>query len=188
MVMHAQAKELSTVIAAENNQALGNFMRQQLGGYLSGSPHFSIQPLPIHVSSFRPGDQLQLIGDSMQASAAHITLIGGRLPQDSGDEVEIALTPGTADAIHATLGQEFTTTIGFFGSPAPISATLKLRLVGLFIPTPGDPFWHGETFGPAIEGEFTLYKTLMSNDGFLVALTLWCCERWAARPARSPEC
>lgn len=171
VVMHAQAKQLSTFIAAEDNRALGNFMGQQLGSYLSGSPHFSIQPLPIHVSSFRSGDQLQLIGDSMQASAAHITLIGGRLPQDSGDEVEIALTPESADAIHATLGQEFTTIIGFFGSPAPISATLKLRLVGLFIPTSGDPFWHGETFGPAIEGEFTLYKALMSNDGFLVALT-----------------
>ncbi len=171
VVVHADAKQLSTVIAAQNNQALGAFMQQQVGSYLSTSPHFSIQPLPIHVSSFRPGDQLQLIGDSMQASATHIKLIGGRLPQDSGDEVEIALTPDTVDAIHAIIGEEFTTTIGFFGSPAPISATLKLRLVGIFIPTSGDPFWHGETFSPAIEGEFTLYKGLMSNDGFLVALT-----------------
>lgn len=171
VVVHAQAKQLSTSIAALNNQELGAFMRQQVGSYLSNSPHFSIQPLPIHVSSFRPGDQLQLIGDSMQASAAHVQLLAGRLPHDSGDEVEVAFTPDTADAIHAAVGDEFTTTIGFFGSPAPISATLKLRLVGIFIPNPGDPYWHGETFSPAIEGEFTLYKGLMSNDGFLVALT-----------------
>jgi len=169
--VHAQAKVLSTSVAAQDNQALEAFMRQQVGSYLNSAPHFSIQPLPIHVSGFRPGDQLQLIGDSMQASAAHVQLIGGRLPRDSGDEVEVAFTPDTADAIHAAIGAEFTTTIGFFGSPAPISATLKLRLVGLFIPTPGDPYWHGETFGPAIEGEFTLYKGLMSNDGFLTALT-----------------
>ena len=111
VLMQAQAKQLSIPVAAQNNQMLGDFMRQQVGSYLSGTPHFSIQPLPIHVSSFRPGDQLQLIGDSMQASAAHIKLIGGRLPQDSGGEVEIALTPGTAGAIHVTLGQEFTTII-----------------------------------------------------------------------------
>jgi hypothetical protein len=47
VVMDAQAKQLSTSVAAQNNQALSDFMQQQVGSYLNGSPHFSIQPSPI---------------------------------------------------------------------------------------------------------------------------------------------
>ena len=170
-IIHAQAKQLSTDIAAENNQELGSFIQQEVGGYLSGPPQFSIQPQPVTVSPFSSGDQLQLIGSDGHAGADHVKLEQGRLPQTTSDAVEIAMTPETVEAIHATLGMEFTTTIGFFGSTAPIVGTLKLRLVGIFMPAPGDLFWHGETFGPAILGEFTLYQALMSNDGFLAALT-----------------
>jgi putative ABC transport system permease protein len=171
VVLHADAVNLTTEVAAQDNQELGDFMQHYLGSYFASPPQFSIQPHPIHVSSFRPGDQLQLIGDSMQASKAHVKLIQGRLPQTTSDAVELAMTPETVQAINARIGTEFTTNIGFFGSPGPITLSLKLRLVGVITPLPGDPYWHGETFSSAIRGEFTLYKALMSNDGFLTALT-----------------
>lgn len=171
LTLHSQAVLLSTSVAAQDTQALDSLMQQQVGQYLSGPPQFSIQPTPLHVSSFQPGDQLQLTGESMQASAPHLHLIAGRLPQDSGDVIEIAMTPSSADAIHAAIGDEFTTTIGFFGSPGPTSQTLTLRLAGTFLPNANDPFWQGQTFEPVIRGEFTLYNALMSNAGFLAVLT-----------------
>lgn len=171
IVLHSEAKELSTSIAAQDNQELGAFIQERLGSYLSGAPQFSIQPQPLHVSSFRPGDQLQLVGDSMSASAAHVKLVQGRLPQENSDEIEMAMTPDSAADIHAPIGTTFTTTLGFFGSPNPTEITLTLRLVGTFLPLAGDPFWHGVTFEPGILGEFTQYQALMSNDGFLAALT-----------------
>lgn len=173
VVIRTTALQLSTSIAAQNNKELGDFMRQHAGAYFSGPPHFTIQPPRLHVASFRAGDQLQLVGDSMQASAAHVELIKGRLPQaTNSDEVEIAMTPTTADAIPATIGTVLTTTMGFLGSTAPIEVRLKLRLVGTFIPIPGDPYWHGETFSPGILGkDFTFFQALMSNDGFLATLT-----------------
>src|SRR6185437_4538351 len=153
VVLHAEAKQLSTSIAAQDNQTLGDFIQARLGSYLSGAPQFSIEPPPLHVSSFRPGDQLQLIGDAASASAAHVKLVQGRLPQASSSEIEIAMTPDSVAAIHASIGTTFTTTIGFLGSPDPTNVTLKLRLVGTFLPLAGDLFWHGETFEPGILGE-----------------------------------
>jgi len=170
--IHAQAAQLSTSVAAQDNQQIDGFIQQHVGNYLDGHAQFSIQLPPLHIASFLPLTQLQPIGASMQASTSHLRVLQGRLPQTAGDAVEIALTPETANAIHATLGEEYTGPIGFFGPTAPITGTLKLRLVGIFTPIIGDPFWHGETFAPESVGtEFTLYTALMSNDGFLAALT-----------------
>ncbi|HEY7356691.1 MAG TPA: FtsX-like permease family protein, partial [Ktedonobacterales bacterium] len=171
LTLHSQALLLSTSIAAQDTRELDSVMQQQVGQYLSGPAQFSIQPPPMHVSTFRPGDQLQLTGESMQASASHLHLIVGRLPQDSGNVIEIAMTPTSADNVHAILGDEFTTTVGFFGSPGPTTQTLTLRLVGIFLPNANDSFWQGQTFEPAIRGEFTLYSGLMSNDGYLAVIT-----------------
>src|SRR5690242_20005528 len=47
-IVHTQAKQLSTDVAAADNQQLGGFIQQQVGQYLSGPPQFSIQPGPLH--------------------------------------------------------------------------------------------------------------------------------------------
>jgi putative ABC transport system permease protein len=172
LTLHAQARQLSTFVNAENNRALESFMQQHVGAYFSDPPDFSIQLAPLHVSPFAPGNQIQLTGASMQASAAHLHLIQGRLPQDSGDVVEIAVTPDSFDDLHVPIGMEYTTTIDFLGSTAPIEIPLTLRLVGTFLPIANDPFWQGQTFSPVPLGSnFTIYNALMSNAGFLVALT-----------------
>lgn len=172
ITLHADAINLTTEVAAQDNKDLGDLMQHYLGSYLTGQPQFSIQPQPLHITPFSPSDQLQIIGDSMQASMAHMKLVQGRLPQTTSDAVELAMTPETVQAIHATLGMVYTTTIGFFGSANPILVTLNLRLVGVFTPIQGDPYWHGATFGPELRGkDLTIYKALMSNDGYLAALT-----------------
>jgi hypothetical protein len=170
VTIRAEAKQLAPDTVAQTNQALDHFMQGLVGPYLSGAPQFSIQPKPLHVSSFRSGDQLSLIGGDMQESSTHVQILAGRLPQRVSDEIEIAVTPATYNALHTTLGATFTTTIGFLGPEGPIGKELTLRLVGTFMPASGDEFWHGETFEPASLGEFTEYKALMSDYSFLAAL------------------
>ncbi len=172
VTLHAQARQLSTFVNAQNSKALGDFIQQHVGTYFNGPPDFSIQLAPLHVSPFAPGDQIQLTGESMQASAAHLRLVQGRLPQDNSDAVEIAMTPDSFNDLHVPIGMEYTTTIDFLGSTAPIEIPLTLRLVGTFIPNENDPFWQGQTFAPLPLGSnFTIYNALMSNAGFLAALT-----------------
>ncbi len=171
LTLSSGAISLSTTSAAQDTQVLDGVMQQHLGTYLKGPPQFSIQVPPLDVDQFTPGDQINLIGESMQAAAAHARLIAGRLPQPNSSVLEIAITPTMADAFNDPLGAEWTTTLGFFGPTAPVGVTLRMRVVGIFAPLPGDQFWHDETFDPVEEAHFVIFKALMSNDGFLAELT-----------------
>jgi putative ABC transport system permease protein len=170
LVLHSSAKELSVESADATNQEFDNLMHQHVGKYLDGPPQFSIQMQPLDVNQFNPGDQITLIGESTQAAAPHARLVAGRLPQPNSDVLEVAITPAMAAAFNDPLGAQWTATLGFLGTTSPTEVTLQMRVVGIFFPLPGDQFWHDETFDPAEEAHFVIFKGLMSNDGLLTEL------------------
>ncbi len=161
--------------AQDFDQPLQDFMRQQLGAYISAPPEFILQTPGIDIVASTPGkgsDQMTLLGFDPQQAASHARVLQGRLPQPNSTDLEIALNQHTADALHAAVG----TTIALDFSHQsttfqPPNQIIPLHVVGIFAPNSGDSFWQDHSFDPTPEGAFVGYTALMSTNTFLNLLT-----------------
>jgi hypothetical protein len=88
--------------------------------------------------------------------------------------VEVAITPETAQFLHVGVGSVITIQLAYFTQPAALSIArgklfqggilqpLKLQVVGLFNVKASDPFWHGEDINPIVpdKGPSNLLNTI----------------------------
>src|SRR5581483_10407842 len=125
------------------------------------------------------GNLMQLFSTSMQQAAPHITLQQGQLPADtcggeSCNHVDVLLTPAAAQSLHVTPGALITLQLPFSTEANPgkvITQPLVLRVSGLFTASaPQDAFWHGTTFQPVPESQWTVYTILLPISGLQRAL------------------
>ena len=171
---------LSTSIVADDQAHLLAAMRSQLGNDLSDTSQFTLQTDGLTLTpsdTVTQGSELALIGVSMPQATAHLTRLNGRLPSETGGELEIALPQAAADALHvgvdSTLSLSLPLTIqnGPTDTGHSLTEQLPLHVVGIIQPTDTDTYWHGVGFQPTQEGHFPLYYGLTSTTNFLQTLT-----------------
>lgn len=201
LTLHTQTIGLSSqtlnVINAFGNSPFQN----DLAPYLQGQPRLEIQTPEFSIIAPEQAQlrtPLRLYGNPINASTSHVILKQGRLPNPTSQNIEIALTPDTASALHVTVGSVITvvsnfSTIPVRGTPATAfqetfcsivpgkdttSMTsqntycqrFKLDVVGIFDVKTNDYFWHGEDFQPQSHDTRTHYAALASNQALLAAL------------------
>jgi ABC-type antimicrobial peptide transport system permease subunit len=171
---------LSTSIVADDQAKLLATLRDRLGSYLSDTSQFTLQTDGLTLTptdTVTQGSELALIGVSMPQAAAHLTRLNGRLPSETGDELEIALPQATADALHVSVDSTLSISVPLTIQNGPtdtgqsLTEQLPLHVVGIIQPTDTDTYWHGVSFQPTLEGHFPLYYGLMSSANFLQTLT-----------------
>ena len=170
IVVRTLPQLISAPVINQTSQALNRELAGTLGPYLAPA-QFSIesQLLPVSIPG-AGGANLGLISAEMGSAAAHLTLVRGRLPRPSATALEVALTPQTAQVLHADVGSLLRTRVNFTDVYNKIyPQSLALRVVGLFTPAgAGDTFWHGDTFAPYLNLGVTVYA-LIPNETLLAS-------------------
>ena len=180
--MFAGAPSVDAV--AQYQQTVDSIVRSHIGRYVTGAAQFSLstQPwplLPTATTPFSAGAMISLGSVDETLVPAHVNVVDGALPQDSSSELQIALTPETAADLHTAVGSTLTMSIppeGPQGQSTPPSQTVKLHVVGLFLPQDVTTFWNGQDFSPSTQGapgasQPTFFTALASTDSVLSVLS-----------------
>jgi putative ABC transport system permease protein len=169
IVIHSVAYLISQSATEKVSQQLQQEMQQNLGPFLSGS-QFSVQSPGLQVDE---RSQLQLIGWSLGDPAVrqHLKgIVAGSLPVDRADELDVAITPEAAQAMHLRVGATISVPVPFVnGQDVQVLYPLPLRISGIFEPgSASDPYWHGISFSSQAQGgQNALYPALVSNVSYL---------------------
>ncbi|MFL5625350.1 MAG: FtsX-like permease family protein [Ktedonobacteraceae bacterium] len=171
---------ISEQISRASTDSVANMLNQEfhdkLGAYTS-TPQFSLQANGLKIlrlaqnpgaGPVATGALLNVIGSSIQLDTSHIKLIQGRLPLPQSKDIEIAIIPETASALHLAVGSLLPVQV-FAGNVPAAQANqrnLMLHVVGMFaLASDNDPYWHQETFvfDPEDNGVPPTFKALASN-------------------------
>ncbi|HEU5383009.1 MAG TPA: FtsX-like permease family protein [Ktedonobacteraceae bacterium] len=167
-VAHLISQSATQRVAGQIQQEL----QQNIGQFLSGS-QFSVQSPGLAGSAFGQYNQIQLMGWSINSLGSHVKLLEGRLPQNTGSTLEMAITPEAAKNLNLAIGARFDVAMPFLNSAGNrVLETLSLSVVGIFVPTaPDESYWHGTSFGGQALGQRgMLYPSLVSNASYLSIL------------------
>jgi ABC-type antimicrobial peptide transport system permease subunit len=182
LMLHISTQGLSTRLAQDLQQELHPLFQQLLQPYLSDHVELSIKTPGLTILSPRQtqaGNLMQLFSTNMQQATPHITLQQGQLPADtcsdeSCNHIDVLLTPAAAQSLHVAPGSLITLQLPFSTEANPgkvITQPLALRISGLFTASaPQDAFWHGATFEPVPESQWTVYTILLPISGLQRAL------------------
>ncbi len=157
--------------------------QQNLSRFLAGSPRLEVQtPNFGFVSPTPPSSaQMSIFATSMSLSASHVTLLQGRLPLRSSNELEIAITPETAKFLGVKLNDVITLEIPFFvlapGATSsrqlvPAQQPLAFHIVGIFHVVQNDAYWHDVDYLPVPPSDqfpVTALSALTSDTTLLAA-------------------
>jgi putative ABC transport system permease protein len=172
ITIHSVAHLISQSATQKVTQQIQQELQQNLGPFLASS-QFSVQSPALQINQ---GSQIQLIGWSLHTLSIHQHLwriIAGRLPDDQGKVLQVAITSQAARALNLRPGSTLTVPVPFLNSrDMRVLYPLPLRIVGIFEPGPvSDIYWHGISFASQAQGERTvLYPALVSNTGYLSLL------------------
>src|SRR5258706_467035 len=188
IVVRSNSKRISPSFIAQVTQHLDREFHKNLGPYL-GAAQFTIDtqsfgllasaPGPHGSKTLRPTHELiQLTGDAMHQAMSHLKLVQGRLPQENGSDIEIAITPETASLLQLTyqvgLGSILNMRVLLIDEQTGVSIArdLTLHIVGIFnLLSQDDSFWQGNDFlSQAPDQGPTTYKALVSTQTILAAL------------------
>jgi hypothetical protein len=186
IAVQVQVGGLSTESIQQIYQLINKPFDQNLKQYVSGTPRSDIQTPRFSILSPQPlesTDQLTIYGTSMQDAASHISVVKGRLPEANSTEVEVAVTPETAQLLHLHVGTDLVLSWIYYAAPAELSAAsgkpptpsylhFHMRVVGIVTIQGSDPFWHGDNFLPqsSASGLTTYYTVLGSEQNLLTAM------------------
>jgi putative ABC transport system permease protein len=181
ITVHSTSVQISVPIIQNTETQLTNLFHKYLGPYIDSSPQLFLQVPSLVVGS---GLFIRPVGVTIDQALQHARLIKGRLPAQSGNQIEIAITPEAAqyfqNALHLHIGSTFTLHISFNVpySTMFVLPPLTIRIVGIFTPTrTNDAFWHHETFAAEpTPGGATVLPVLVSNQAFLSELTQLCSQ------------
>lgn len=170
ITIHGVAHLISRAATQKVAEQIQQELQQNLGQQLAGS-QFSIQSQALPLD--QQNNQIQISGWSMQSTRSHVHILEGRLPQDGGATLEVALTPDAATHLNLTVGSTFNVTIAFLDPlDHEILIPLTLHVVGIFTPTaPNEQYWHGTSFVSVPQGQQgALYPVLASSTSYLSVL------------------
>ncbi len=165
-VAHLISRSATQKVAGQIQREL----QQNLGQQLAGS-QFSVQSPALAYGLH--GDEIQLSGWSMQSTSGNVHVLEGRLPQDGGTTLEIALTPEAAKNLNLTVGSTLSVTMPFLdANDHEVLEPLPLHVVGIFSPnSPSNNYWHGTSFASVLQGkQGALYPVLASSGSYLTVL------------------
>lgn len=166
---------------------LDPFFQRDMGHYLNGPPQFTISSENFDL--FSPhlpiAHQFHALSVSMQDAASHLHLEQGRVPHltnDPGSEVEIMITPDTAQGLHLHIGSVMELGFSFYTQfPDPfapdgfdqnkINVRFKVRIAGLFTINEANlNYWHDNNFQPYSVLEDPFRKLIVHHYSLLFPL------------------
>ena len=177
VMLDTSTQALSTRVVNGVQQTTDVLVQKDVGVYLAHSTSFTTQESDFQLVQRSPSapqiTSLSMVSAPMDQAAPHLALLQGRLPGNTGGDIETLLTPETADNLHATIGSKLAVSLSVF-APRPPNPPLHqtilfhLLVVGLMQVVPGDPYWHGNTFQPSTPGPQEYSDTvLVPNAPFL---------------------
>ncbi len=175
----------STQLVSAVQEQFNPLFQHDLGNILTQPTQFLLQSNNFTVVSPKPPVRTYLFdtfATSMQQAASHIRLIQGRLPHDMGKQIEIVLTPGTAQSFGVTVGSTMRLRLSYFHQLPDVtqqdytkyakSTYVDAHVVGLIAVDEADlAHWHGNDFTPSIALDGTMkiqmYSVLTSGTALL---------------------
>src|SRR5258706_1946760 len=159
----------SPTLISQAGHDIDQVVRGNLASYVNGTAQFSVQTPALNILSPHgtttpaqsTGHLINLTGYGLDQIANQITVLQGRLPVTSGNEIEIALTPETARALKVGVGSIIT-------AQFPQSAgtvTWTLHVVGTF--SLKSSWQYSNTFQSQPLDSGTLYQSLASSQALL---------------------
>lgn len=191
LLVQANVGQIDPQDIQKQQDILDQVIHADLGNEVIGTTQFSFGMTGVNIyrqqtktsgaSTFAgTGDQLNLIGQSINQIGPHLTLLKGTLPSARGDLVDIDILPGIANSLGARLGgpikigSRFALQVGFDDDQGKRLAVhyITLRVAGFFQPK-NDPFWHDNAFDCTPLGKFYQNErcgALVSNAAIIAAL------------------
>ncbi len=172
----------STQLVAAVHQQFDSLFQHNLGNVLTQPTQFILQSNNFTVVSPKPpvkSYQFDTYATSMQQAAPHIRLLQGRLPHDTGKQIEIVLTPGTAQSFGVKLGSTMRLSLAYFPQLPDITQQnytqyaknmyVDVHVVGLIaIDEANLPYWQGNDFTPSGgKTSIPIYSVLTSETTLL---------------------
>ncbi|HZR39898.1 MAG TPA: FtsX-like permease family protein, partial [Ktedonobacteraceae bacterium] len=163
---------------------LDTLFQRAMASYLTRSaPQFLLEIKDNKIISPAPpnpkGDGLILIATPKQQAAPNLHLIAGRLPADTGNDLEIAITPYVASTLHLKVGSTLTIGLPYARNLVDVDRNsfllqpLALHVAGLVsIPPARAAFWHGDDLeARAVSEQSAQFEVLTSSSQLLNVLT-----------------
>lgn len=179
VMLDTSTQALSTKVVQDVKQSIVPLAQKDLGAYLDDSLFYTIQEPDLQLvkpSSIAHVVSVNLVSASMQQAASHLTLLHGRLPDNTSADIETLLTPDTARNLGVNIGSRLAVSLNVFaahanGAPTNQTITLNMLVAGLIKVAPGDIVWHGNDFQPVTSGQQEYSDTvLVSNQAFQAVL------------------
>ena len=184
IVVHSVANQVSPLAISIITKQLDAELHHNLAPYLIGSENFTFQMdsvsflQPIHNANGQLalqslGNQMDLIGASMNGAAQHVQLLQGRLPLTMSSDLEVAIPQDMAQGLKLVPGDTLVTQFSFDDQYGQRMASMKvpLHIVGIIAAKPA-LFWHGQNFHCQPLGFMTeTCQLLLSNDAFMANLS-----------------
>ena len=159
----------SSSLISQAGQDIDQAVHSNLSSYVNGAAQFSVQTPALNIlsphgtttSSQSAGPLINLTGYELNQISSQISVLHGRLPSASSNEIEIALTQATAKALKVGVGSIIT-------AQFPQSAgtvTWTLHLVGIF--SLKSNWQSADTFQSQSLDSGTLYQSLASSQALL---------------------
>ncbi|HEX6483283.1 MAG TPA: FtsX-like permease family protein [Ktedonobacteraceae bacterium] len=159
----------SPSLISQAGQDIDQAVHSNLSSYVNGAAQFSVQTPALNIlsphgtttSAQSTGPLINLSGYELNQVSNQITVLQGRLPNTSSNEIEIALTQATAKALKVGVGSIIT-------AQFPQSASLvtwTLHVVGIF--SPKSNWQSANTFQSQSLDSGTLYQSLASSQALL---------------------
>jgi len=179
IIVQGSSAQISAQIISQATHSINSEFQQKLGPYLSPlefSIETPVEQLVVGQTSSskalaKAPDEIRFISASMDQAAARVKLVAGRLPLTSSDDIEIALTPESANRLHVTVGSLLTTAVAFSEIPVRhVVRTYTLQVVGIIeLARAGDPYWHGNDYISLSKGRAPgfIYTALASNENLI---------------------
>ncbi|HLI09295.1 MAG TPA: ABC transporter permease [Ktedonobacteraceae bacterium] len=175
------AAQVSTSTIQRSEQQLTLVVQNNLGNLVAGQEQRIVQTPLLSImkqgqqsgSTTETGNEIKLSGYALNRANSHLKLLRGRLPASTGNTIEVALTPAVASALHVTPGSTLTVQSPLISaSSAQVlnSASLTLRVVGIFQPNANDSFWHGDRLASNAVLSKGVYEGLASSSQLLANL------------------
>lgn len=179
ITLSVNTQGLSSGVFNAVQQQILPLVQPRLGPYQQGSASLAIQEGGIQglaPASIQHVGYFSIYAAPLNSLKPSLRLVSGRWPASGAHDLEVALTPEAARALHLSLGAEMTLQGDFSASNQsddtidPRTA-LTAQLVGLFeVNLPVPLALHGQTFLPAPSGASSSYTIFTDSTSLLQAI------------------
>ncbi len=176
IMLDTSTQALSTQTLHGVEDSVGEQVQKDVGAYIDQAHSYTIQEPDfqiVHPPADSQVGSVSLVSAPINQAASHLALLQGRMPDDTGADIEALLTPDTAHTLNTAVGSRLTLSLSAFAArppnpPVHQTILLNVLVVGLIKVVPGDPYWHGNDFQPAASGSQAFSDTLLvPNASFL---------------------